>query len=134
MFGLNILAIVLATICMTVIGGVWFNAPFAFQRIWLAGIGKTSEQVIAEFSPIKPILSLVGSSVLAILLSILLNWLDISGIGAGLQIGLMASAFAVIPNGVRDVFEGRPFSLYLINAAHDITTLTIAGAIIGFFS
>ncbi|MGJ3239549.1 MAG: DUF1761 domain-containing protein [Anaerolineae bacterium] len=133
MFGLNLMAIIIATIVMTVIGGVWFNAPFAFQRLWLAGIGKTNEQVIADFSPIKPILSLVGSAILATLLSVVLNWLDISGIIAGLQVGLIAAAFAVIPNGVRDAFEGRSLSLYLVNAAHDSTILVLASMIIGFF-
>ncbi|MEO0598936.1 MAG: DUF1761 domain-containing protein [Chloroflexota bacterium] len=134
MLDFNFLAIALATIAMTTIGAIWFNAPFAFQRIWLAGIGKTSEQVIADFSPIKPVLSLVGSAIMAVIFSVLLSWLAVSGVVAGIQVGLMVGLCAVIINGVRDAFEGRPLSLYFVNASHDLTVILVGAGIIGFFS
>jgi len=129
---MNPLAIGFAALAMVAIGAVWFNSPLLFNHIWLAGIGKSAEQVQAEFTPFKPLASLIGSLVMATLLAAVMDELDMMSLVDGATIGLMAGiGFAAIPNGIRDYFEGRPRTLYLINAAHDIVILTAGGAIVG---
>jgi hypothetical protein len=129
---INYLAVIIAAIVNVVIGALWYNAPFLFNRPWLVSIGKTSKQVAAEASMLKPLLALVGSLVIALLLALLIGWTGATSLIQGTLIGLLvAVGFAVINNGIKDLFEGRPGKLWLINTGHDIVTLTVMGGIIG---
>jgi len=126
----DVVAIAISTIAMTGIGALWFNAPFLFQPLWLRSIGKSAEQVIEEFSPINPLLSLMGSIILSIMLTLLQTWSGVMSAMDALLLGAILACFAIIPNGVRDAFEGRPLVLYAINATHDIMIILVGSLII----
>lgn len=129
---LNIVAILIATALEVVIGAVWFNAPFAFNKQWLAGIGKTAEQVAEDASPIVIVSAIVGSLITAVILAILIGWLAIDTWSSGLLVGLlMAVGFSANMAFVKDRFEARPLSLSAINAGHDFVILGLMGAVIG---
>jgi hypothetical protein len=129
---INILAVIVAAILNVVVGALWYNAPFLFNRPWLAGIGKTAEQVAADFTILKPLGALVGALVIALLLALLIGWSGAASLVQGALIGLLiAVGFTAINNGIKDLFEGRPAKLWLINAGHDVVILTAMGALIG---
>ena len=75
---LNIFAIIVAALVEVVIGAIWFNAPFAFNQQWLAGIGKTAEQVAEDASPVSIVAAIVGSLITAIVLAIFISWMGIT--------------------------------------------------------
>lgn len=128
---LNIVAIVVATLIEVIIGAVWFNAPFAFNKPWLAGIGKTAEQVAEDASPLSIIVAIVGSLITAVVLSVLIGWLNIEAWSDGLLLGvLIAIGFSANTAFIKDRFETRPLSLSLINAGHDIVVFGLMGAVI----
>jgi hypothetical protein len=128
----NYLAVIAAAIANVAIGTAWYNAPFALNRIWLKSIGKTAEQVAGEFSVLKPLGALVGSLVTAFVLAVFASWTGAETLLQGAFVGLLAAVgFAAITSGIKDLFEGRPGKLWLINAGHDVVTLTLMGAIIG---
>lgn len=128
----NIVAVIIATIAAVTIGAIWFNAPFAFNAIWLKGIGKTKEQVAAEASPISIVVAIVGGLVTALILSVFMDWMGVKTLVNGALVGLLcAVAFAPNLAFIKDLFEGRPRSLSLINAGQDIVILVVMGAIIG---
>ena len=129
---LNIVAIIIATILEVVIGAVWFNAPFAFNKQWLAGIGKTAEQVAEDASPIAIVSAIVGSLITAVILAILIGWLAIDTWSGGLLVGLLlAVGFSANMAFIKDRFEARPLGLSMINAGHDFVILGFMGAVIG---
>lgn len=129
---LNIVAIVIATIIEVFIGAIWFNAPFAFNKQWLAGIGKTAEQVAEDASPVSIIVAIVGALLTAIILSVIIGWLNIDSWSNGLLVGvLIAVGFSANTAFIKDRFEARPLSLSLINAGHDIVIFGLMGAVIG---
>jgi len=129
---LNIVAIIIATILEVVIGAVWFNAPFAFNKQWLAGIGKTAEQVAEDASPIAIVSAIVGSLITAVILAILIGWLAIDTWSGGLLVGLLlAVGFSANMAFIKDRFEARPLGLSMINAGHDFVILGLMGAVIG---
>ena len=131
---INILAIIVAAIINVVIGAIWFNAPFLFRDAWLAGIGKTAEQVAAGFSPLKPLLSLVGNLIAGLVLAWIIAWSGANGPLEGLLIGLLVGiAFAAMTSAIKDSFEGRALKLWLINAGHDVLTLALTGLVIGLW-
>jgi hypothetical protein len=128
----NILAVVVSAVVSVVIGTFWFNVPFLFKEAWLGRVGKTSEQVAADFSLLKPLAALIGSLLTAFLLAVLIRWTGATTLAGGALIGLLAGvAFSAMTNGIRDLFEGRPAKLTLINAGHDVAVLVAMGAIIG---
>lgn len=131
---LNIFAIIVAALVEVVIGAMWFNAPFAFNKQWLAGIGKTAEQVAEDASPLSIVVAIVGSIITALILAIFIGWMGINTWWGGLIVGLLlAIGFSANTAFVKDRFESRPMSLTLINASHDIVILALMGLIIGFW-
>ncbi len=129
---INYLAVIAAAIINVVIGTMWYNAPFMFRKTWLRSIGKTAEQVAEEFSPLKPPGALAGSLLTAFLLAVFIGRSGANTLLRGAFVGLLAAVgFAAITSGIKDLFEGRPGKLWLINAGHDVVTLVIMGAIIG---
>jgi Protein of unknown function (DUF1761) len=128
----NYLAVIAAAVANVAIGTAWYNAPFAFNTIWLKSIGKTAEQVAEEFSVLKPLGALVGSLFTAFLLAVFAGWTDTDTLLQGAFVGLLAAVgFAATTSAIKDLFEGRPGRLWLINAGHDVVTLVVMGAIIG---
>lgn len=131
---LNIVAILIAAAIEVVIGALWFNAPFAFNKQWLAGIGKTAEQVAEDASPLSIVAAIVGAIITAVVLAVLIGWLAIDTWSGGLLVGLlMAFGFSANMAFIKDRFEARPLRLSLINAGHDIVILGLMGAVIGQF-
>lgn len=132
---LNIWAILVAALIEVVVGAVWFNAPFAFNKQWLAGIGKTAEQVAAEASPTSLVVAIVGSLVTAVSLAILIGGLGINTIAGGIQAGLLvAIGFSISTAFTKDRFEGRPIGLSLVNGGHDLLVFALMGIILAVWS
>jgi predicted CDP-diglyceride synthetase/phosphatidate cytidylyltransferase len=93
----NYLAVIAAAIANVAIGTAWYNAPFAFNRIWLKSIGKSAEQVAQEFSVLKPLGALVGSLITAFLLAVFVSWTGAQTLLQGAFVGLLAAVgFAAI--------------------------------------
>ncbi|MEM7111126.1 MAG: DUF1761 domain-containing protein [Chloroflexota bacterium] len=129
--GLNIWAILVAALIEVVIGAVWFNAPFAFNRQWLAGIGKTAEEVAADASPTSLVAAVVGALITAVCLAIIIQGMGITSLVGGLGIGLLAAiGFSANAAFIKDRFEGRPIGLTLVNGAHDIVIFALMGILL----
>jgi len=129
---LNIVAILIAAAIEVVIGAIWFNAPFAFNKQWLAGIGKTAEQVAEDASPLSIVAAIVGALITAVVLAVIIGWLTIDTWSGGALVGLlMAFGFSANTAFIKDRFEARPLGLSLINAGHDIVIFALMGAVIG---
>jgi len=131
---LNFFAIAVAALVEVIIGAVWFNAPFAFNKQWLAGIGKTAEQVAEDASPLSIVAAIVGAIITAVILAIFIGWMAIDTWYGGLIVGLLlAVGFSANTAFVKDRFEARPMSLTLINGLHDVVILGLMGLIIGIW-
>lgn len=129
---LNLIAIGIAALIEVIVGAVWFNAPFAFNKQWLRGIGKTAEQVAEDASPIAIVVAIGGSIITAVVMAVFIGWLSINTWSNGLLFGiLIAVGFSANTAFIKDRFETRPLGLSLINAGHDIVVFGLMGAVIG---
>lgn len=129
--GVNYWAVLVAGAVFFVLGALWYAKP-VFGAAWMAGIGKTEEQVKADFSPMKLVWAFIGSFVSAYGIARVLSWT--SGVGAmsGVMVGLMAAVcFAIPVIGVNDCMESRPLKLTIINGLYDLVGFLIMGIIIG---
>jgi hypothetical protein len=69
---------------------------------------------------------------MAFVLAVFIGWTGAETLLRGAFVGLLAAVgFAAVTSGIKDLFEGRPGKLWLINAGHDVVTLMLMGAIIG---
>jgi hypothetical protein len=126
-------SIVVAAIVVWVLGAVWYTA---LADPWMAGIGKTREQLMQQAgSPAMAyIVGFVAILVMCYLVAALLARVSASSFASGARIGALAALLPAACIALNYAFEMRPLSLWLINAAYVIVGLAIAGAIIGGWS
>ena len=138
--GLNIVGVIVAFGFSFVSGAIWFG-PKTFYPIWMKGRGIQSGQLDSNQN--KPVL-LFGGTILGVLtqtltLALVINSLqqagtDIGvsdGAGIGLALGVGVAMFASLSHRL---FGGDTLKVWLIETANDALNLTVAGAIIAYFS
>jgi hypothetical protein len=128
----NHAAVILAAVLFFVLGAVWYTV---LAVPWLAGIGKTVEQIEREHG--GSMLPFVVGFIAVLVMCYTLNWIisralepPTSGSGAMsgaiVALGLIGATLALNYG-----FEARSVSLWLINAVYVLVGLVMAGAIIG---
>ena len=138
--GLNIVGVIVAFGFSFVSGAIWFG-PKTFYPIWMKERGIASGQLNSNQN--KPVL-LFGGTILGILaqtltLAVIINSIQhvgtkvsiAGGAGIGLALGLGIGAFASLSHRL---FGGESLKVWIIETANDAINLTVAGAIIAFFS
>ena len=128
---LNHAAVIAAAVVFFALGALWYSV---FSVQWLAGIGKTVDQLTKETggSPLPYAIGFLAVLVMCYTLA----WIVHKGMeptagngaltGATVAFGLVGAALALNYG-----FEARGITLWLINAGYVLVGLVIAGAIIG---
>jgi uncharacterized protein DUF1761 len=126
----NWIAVIAAAVVSMILGSVWFS-PILFQKPWLAmRVDKQAMSGLA--SPMLYVITAVGALVSAITLDWLISLAGASTLSGGAIIGLYAGLGFVAPAILSDnLFNERPFKLYLIVAGFPVVSLLLMGAIIG---
>lgn len=130
----NWVAVLVAVLPSFVIGSVWY-APPVFGRYWMKASGLNKKHIqengnFVQSLAITTIMNFIAVTGLAVLMSAL----AFHTVAQGAVLGALVSlAFAVTSRGVHQAFEYRPFGLLIINGAHDVLFLAVAGAILGAF-
>ncbi len=128
---MNYLAILVGAILSVAIGAIWY-LPALFGKAWMAAIGRTKEQVDADFSPLKIVWAVIFGFVISYGLARLLVWSGKSTPLGGLEVGLLACiSFVVTTTGVQLMFEGRPTKLNFIYALHHLVEFLAIGLLLG---
>lgn len=131
MNAVNHVAVWVAGIVHFLLGAGWYTL---FGKTWLAGIGKTEQQVMAEQpnAAIPMAIGFVVAVVIAYTLAWLLPRLSAQSAAAGARTGaLLALALIATTLAMNYGFEARPPSLWLINAGYMVVGMAIMGAIVG---
>ncbi len=128
---INILAVVVAAVVYWLLGAAWFTI---LKEPWLAGIGKSMEQLQRDGT--NPAIAYTVAFVCNLIMAYVLGWVLVSTgeqtamrgamIGALMWAGLVAASF-----GTAYVFEGRSFQIFAISAGYPLAGLLIMGAIVG---
>jgi len=137
--GINLVGVLIAFIVSFISGAIWFG-PKTFYPVWMKAKGMSSGQL--STSQNKPLL-LFGGTILGVLiqtltLAIIINSLGkhidigiIDGAGIGFALGVGISMFSSLSHRL---FGGESLKVWLIETSNDAINLTIAGAIIAYFS
>ena len=131
---INHVAVWVAGVVQFILGAGWYTL---LGRSWLAGIGKTQEQIMAEHgnSPVPYLISLVTGLVIAYTIAWLLPKLGRQSAAGGAKTGAVL-ALALIGTTLAQnyAFEARSLSLWLINAGYMVVGMAIMGAIVGHWT
>ena len=129
--GINIFAVLTAALVYWLLGAAWFTI---MREPWLAGIGKTMEQLQKDGA--NPGIAYTVALLSNVAIAYALGWIMVSTgeqtasrgllLGAVLWVALVATTF-----GTEYIFEGRSFQGFLINAGYPLAGLLIMGAIVG---
>jgi hypothetical protein len=131
MAGVNHLAVWIAGVVQFLLGAAWYSL---LSAPWMAGIGKTEAQLMADNagSPAPYIIGLVAALAVAYGLAWLLPKLDAQSAIAGATAGIvLALVFIGSTMAMNYGFEQRPLSLWLINAGYMTVGMAVMGGIIG---
>ncbi|MBB4053499.1 hypothetical protein GGR20_003159 [Devosia subaequoris] len=127
----NWLAIVLATVASMALGAVWYGV---LSKQWMAASGRTREDIDPkDFMPYvwSVIVQLVMAYFLAVLTPPLAGAMTI---GHGLQIAfLMWLGFVLTSMILNHRYQGRPWSLTVIDSGYILAALLVQGLVLGLF-
>jgi hypothetical protein len=130
---LNYWAVLVAGIAFWILGAIWYARP-AFGNSWMRLIGKTEEQIKAEYSPMKLVWALLASLVQAYGIARMMSYTMAGSWGDGLLVGVLLGTCLILPAmGISDIMEGRPAKLTWINVLYVIVGYVIIGLILGFW-
>ena len=120
-----------AAILFFAVGAIWYTL---LADPWMAGIGKTREQLAAQGT--GPGLSYAVGFAAILVLCYTLAWLVARAgpptLGRGLRIGVATGlGLCSATIALNYAFELRPVSLWLINAGYVTLGLALAGALVG---
>jgi len=130
---MNYWAVLVAGLAYFVLGAIWYAGP-VFGNAWMAGIGKTREQVLADYSPTKLVWAFFGSMIASYGIARVMIWSGGNSLQDGLMVGSVAAVcFVGVAMGVNDNMESRPCKLTVINILYHIVGFLIMGAVIGLW-
>lgn len=124
----NPLAIAVATIVYFLLGAVWFTV---FQAAWLAGIGRTMEELTATArSPfLAYAIALVATFILAAFLSWLIQATGPQTLVRGVSLAVLTWLCVVFTTWSTEyAFEARSLHILAINTGYCLTGMVLMGA------
>jgi hypothetical protein len=130
MKGINHFAAIVAAVLYFMFGAVWYTA---FGTQWLAGIGKTVQQVQQDAPGAAPYLTcFLALLLIAYTLAWLMKRCGVTGANDGARFGVtIALGIVAAQLAINYGFEGRSFSLWLINGGYALVGMTVSGGILG---
>jgi len=130
-YSINDLAVLVGAVLYMVIGALWY-APFLFGNTWMKLIGKTEEQIKADFNPIMYLWTLIASFIAAYGVARLFEMVGGGDIMTAVKISLLVSiCFIGSAFYVNHMFEGKSRTLTIIYVLQHVVTLVLIGVIVG---
>lgn len=130
-FAVNWLAVILATVASMALGFVWY---MVLSKQWLAASGRTAEDIDPkDFMPYvwSVIVQFIMAYFLALLTPVLAGEVNV---GSGMLIGAhMWVGFVITSMILNHRYQGRPWSLTVIDGGYLLGVLLVQGVVIGLF-
>jgi len=135
--GVNYVAVIVVAIVQVIIGMIWYS-PAVFGKAWmrLSGISKEEMDRMKKKGMSKSyVLGFIAAFVMGLVLSALLGTFGVAGVGAAASVAFwMWLGFVATSMIGMVLWEGRPNTLYLINAAYFLVSMVVMSAILYLWS
>ncbi|HEV3218690.1 MAG TPA: DUF1761 domain-containing protein [Candidatus Acidoferrales bacterium] len=131
--GPNLFAVVAAAVAHWLLGAGWFSL---LKNQWLAGLGKTNEQMMAASAGMPGWLPHVVTLVANLVMAYVLGWLIVGtgpqNVMRGLQVAAIVWAGFVASTWATEyAFEAKSVQIFAINAGYPLVGLLIMGVVLG---
>jgi len=131
-YGINIIAVILAMFGFMVVGFLWYGPLFG--KRWMELNGFTPETMGAVNMPVMMAKGLTNSLIAAIGISTILGWSGAVGLLASLKIAFLAWLFFSATTALlAHIYEKQKLELTIIHFGNQLVAYLLAGAIISFF-
>ena len=125
----NWLGVIVCVVLNVVVGFIWYH-PKVFFNAWWKGIGK-SESDQTNPSPVLYLWTFLAAFVEGVFVSILLTTMGSTTLASGLLAGFMIwLGFVATTNLVNNLFAGRGWTVWAIEAGNHLVYLLITGAVL----
>jgi hypothetical protein len=126
----NYVAVVVSAVVYWVLGAVWYG--FLFGKAWM-DLEHLSMDQTKSMNPVLPyIITFVLNLLIAFFLAQLCTWRNASTAARGASLGVLLWIGFVGPiTYTTNMYEMRPFNLFLINEGYSLVGLLLMGAILG---
>ena len=129
MSNINWLAVVVCVVVAMVSGFIWYH-PAVFFKPWWRGIGKEGMDT-GGANPMIYVFTILAAFVEAVSVALLLNVMGSNTLAGGAGAGFMLWLGFVAPtNLVNNLFAGRKWVVFFIEAGNHLLYLLAAGAIL----
>ena len=137
MVPINYLAVLASTIMMMVLGFLWYGPIFGKQ--WQSLMGFTAEDMneakakgMVKTYAIMALGALVMSFVLAHSLIFASNYMKVTGVVAGLEVGIWNWLGFIVPVSIGSVlWDGKPWKYWVITYGYNLVGMLTMAAILG---
>lgn len=138
MIDVNYIAILVAAIGATALGFLWYTKLFGkpYMKAMTESKDKNQHEMseMGKIYTMNFVLTLVGSYVLAHLVTMSASFFNTSMVQAGLTTGFFVWLGFVVHGQLNDNFFGKkPYSVVWINSGYHLAALLLMGVIIGLF-
>ncbi len=131
-FGVNWLAVVLATVGSMALGAAWY---MGLSKQWMSAVGKTPEQIRSGNSAAPFVIAALCQLVMAYFIALLTpvmtgetTWLTGLLVGAHMWLGFIITSMII-----NHRYQGAPWSLTFIDGGYMLGIMIVQGVIIGLF-
>ncbi len=126
----NYVAVIVSAVVYWVLGAVWYG--FLFGKAWM-DLEHLSMDQAKSMNPVLPyFITFVLNLVIAFFLAQLCTWRNASTAARGASLGVLLWIGFVGPiTYTTNMYEMRPFNLFLINEGYSLVGLLLMGAILG---
>ncbi len=132
-FQINYLALCVSAFATIFIGALWYS-PLLFGKSWLKAHGYTSDQMRASVGR-NFLVSLICYLVMAFVIAILADYMDISTFQHGALLGFLVwIGFLASMGMTAHLVSGNSWTIYIIDTAYQLVYAVIMGGIIGFWN
>ena len=132
---INLLAVLVAGFIPMLLGSIWYGPLFG--KKWMDLIGKTEEDLKADFNPMKSygvtfVFALVMAYVLAHVLNSFGDAYGQTGAFAGIEAGFgLWLGFVLTVSWQQVAFSGQKLMLWVLNVLYNLVALICMGALLG---
>ena len=127
--GINLVAVAAAAVASFIFGAVWYGV---LGKAWMKAASLTEAQTKPD--PVTMALAIVCQFVLAFVFAGIVFHTGETSIRAGIISAFMVWAGVVMTTQIiNHRFQGKPWSLTVIDGGHWLGVLLIQGTVIGFF-
>ncbi len=112
------------------LGALWYS-PVLFYKAWLAGLGKTDEEVQEGAGAMNYVGTFIAILVMAWVLAHILDAFQADTLWMGLQGGFWSwLGLVATTRGINSIFQGDPMKLYVVDVGYHLAMLLVMGMIL----